>query len=56
MSKETTEAVVPGARLDGSRDRAAAEPGGCECECCECIFIGEPWHTVCRVCKDAMHE
>ena len=36
------------------RDRIATEPGGCECEQCGCIFIGEEWHSRCAVCQDAM--
>ncbi len=52
-AEQTT--VVPGQRLDGSRDRPAAEPGGCECRECECVFIGAEGHTLCRVCNEE-HE
>lgn len=40
--------VVSTERL--SRDRPAKNPGGCECEECGCLFIGEEWHNFCRVC------
>jgi hypothetical protein len=34
-----------------TRDRPAREnPGGCQCEKCGCVFIGEEWHTFCGVC------
>jgi hypothetical protein len=42
-----------GSRIDGSRDRTdvyVAEPGGCECLECGCIFIGAEWHTLCLIC------
>lgn len=36
---------------EANRDRPASEnPGGCECERCGCIFIGEEWHSFCGVC------
>jgi hypothetical protein len=44
---------IPGARIDGNRDRTdgrVAEPGGCECLQCGCVFIGAEWHTLCLVC------
>jgi hypothetical protein len=40
------------ARKELKRDRAANNPGGCECLSCGCIFIGEEWHTLCAVCYD----
>ena len=43
----------PGSRRDGSRDRPAKQPGGQECSECGCIFIGEEWHALCRVCEEA---
>lgn len=33
-----------------ARDRPAHNPGGVECAKCECVFVGEEWHTLCRVC------
>jgi hypothetical protein len=35
-----------------NRDRPARNPGGCECTRCDCIFIGEEWHTLCGVCVE----
>ena len=35
-------------------DRPAANPGGCECEVCGCIFIGEEWHTYCVICLERL--
>lgn len=32
------------------RDRPARNPGGCECQRCMAIFIGEEWHQFCGVC------
>jgi len=32
------------------RNRPAQNPGGCNCERCGCVFIGEEWHTFCAVC------
>lgn len=34
------------------RDRPAANPGGMECEECGGIFIGEEWHSRCKICDD----
>lgn len=31
-------------------DRAATEPGGCECMTCGVIFVGAEWHTECAIC------
>lgn len=33
-------------------DRPAKTPGGCECECCGVIFVGEEWHILCALCDD----
>lgn len=33
-------------------DRPTNEPGGMECEECQCIFIGAEWHSRCRVCEE----
>ena len=35
-----------------NRDRPARNPGGVECTRCDCVFIGEEWHTLCRVCVE----
>lgn len=32
------------------RDRIAEDPGGCECEQCDTIFIGAVWHYLCGMC------
>lgn len=39
-----------------NRDRPARNPGGMECAKCECIFIGEEWHTFCAVCNQAFND
>lgn len=33
-----------------SRDRPSQKPGGCECQNCGCIFIGDESHQFCGVC------
>jgi Zn finger protein HypA/HybF involved in hydrogenase expression len=33
------------------RDRAATNPGGMQCENCDEIFVGEPWHMYCATCQ-----
>jgi hypothetical protein len=35
-----------------SRDRPSEAPGGCECQHCGCVFIGEEWHQFCGVCVE----
>ncbi len=50
MSGQPNTTVMPGSRLDGSRDRPATEPGGMECIECGCIFIGAEWHAKCAAC------
>lgn len=35
-----------------NRDRPAHQPVGCECVGCGCVFVGEEWHVLCRVCDE----
>ena len=35
----------------GKRDRPAKNPGGMQCEACDEIFVGEPWHRFCALCQ-----
>ena len=44
---------ITASRVDGTRDRAARNPGGMECDSCGCIFIGEEWHHLCAACLRA---
>jgi len=34
-----------------SANRPANNPGGMECQKCQCIFIGEEWHAYCGDCQ-----
>ena len=42
--------------LSEERNRAASEPGGCECMTCGAIFVGAEWHTECGVCWDRKNK
>jgi hypothetical protein len=50
MPDETNKAPTNSDTETTNRDRPARNPGGIECQRCKCIFVGEKWHTLCRVC------
>lgn len=45
--REAAENATP-ARIGG--DRPAKDPGGCYCQLCGTVFVGEAFHTTCEGC------
>lgn len=39
-----------------SRGRPSPTPGGCECQRCGCIFVGDESHQFCGVCVDIVSK